>query len=504
MIQWTGGTILTETIMDRILLLLAILGILTILCQWYVIISIRSYLFQRYEAMTRRVAYPILIALGILNLAAVTFAVDSAWFRPDTFARKAAAVTFFSYLGIVLILCLFFLALGILCHILNFRMTTKGSVTRAPGPRASVAASQRGCVTSVCSRPPDEAVTHESSGTGARDCLEQWPAESEKAADFGVVEGPRSGAPSLSRRNFLKWSAAAGLATTLGYGADGVVEAYSTPLIEEFDLFHPRLRGLAETITLIQITDFHFGLFCGTTELDRLVRLVNSIEADAVVFTGDMFHSPLSPVERAIPIIRKLRQRRLGNFAVMGNHDFYAGEIRSVQGFKDGGLKLLRNQWVTFQVRDTDIHLGGIDDPMVNWVWGKEFPGFSRFLGEAPKTRGFRILLSHRPAVFPLASRVGMDFVMAGHTHGGQIILPGPGVDRGFSLARVVSPFTHGWYAREESRMYLNRGVGLTFIPWRINCPPEIAVIHLSGFDRGETEVRRRGGQSTAGGLNRG
>lgn len=483
--------------MDRVLLFLTILGILTILCQWYVISSIRSYLFQRYEPITRRVAYPILISLGVLNLVAILLAVDTAWFRPDTFARKVAAVTFFSYLGMMLALCMFFLALGILCQILNLGKVVKGLFERPKVILEPADASQRGCVTSVTSNLAERPLTHEKRAADSLDSVDQCSAHDEEAVDFKFASGAQANAPSLSRRTFLKWSAAAGLVTTIGYGADGVVEAYSTPSIEEFDMLHPRLRGLTEPITLIQITDFHYGLFCGTTELARLVRTVNSIEADLLVFTGDMFHSPLSPVELAIPIIKKLRPRRFGNFAIMGNHDFYTGEVRSVQGFQEGGLRLLRNEWVTLQANDADIHLGGIDDPMVNWIWGKDFPGISKFLNNIPKTRGFRILLSHRPSIFPLASSVGMDFVMAGHTHGGQIIFPGPGADRGFSLARMVSPFTHGWYTRQESRMYLNRGVGLTFIPWRINCPPEIAVIHLAGSDEGTSEVRRRPARMT-------
>lgn len=478
--------------MDSILFFLAVLGVLTILCQWYVIISIRSYLFQRYEPLTRRVAYPILISLGILNLSAIMLAVDSAWFRPDTFARKAAAVTFFSYLGLVLVLCLFFLALGILCHILSVRKPRERGAEKTDEGFAPLSASQCGRESFGGSQPSDPPATRASGGPNPEVCVQEGSRDDEIIAGLRVENKPRSDVPPLSRRTFLKWSAAAGMTASIGFGADGVVEAYSTPSIEEFDLFHPQLRGLTERITLIQVTDFHFGLFCGTAELDRLVKIVNRIEADAMVFTGDMFHSPLSPVERAIPVMRKLRPRRFGNFAVMGNHDFYAGEINSAQGFKEGGFRLLRNEWVTLRAQDADIHLGGIDDPMVNWVWGKEFPEFSKFLNEIPKTRGFRILLSHRPSVFPLASMVGMDFVMAGHTHGGQIILPGPGPERGFSLARVVSPYTHGWYAREESRMYLNRGVGLTFIPWRINCPPEIAVIHLSGVDRGGVAISRR------------
>jgi hypothetical protein len=72
-----------------------------------------------------------------------------------------------------------------------------------------------------------------------------------------------------------------------------------------------------------------------------------------------------------------------------------------------------------------------------------------------------------------------MDLVLSGHTHGGQVIMPTLMKRRGVSLARVAYPYTHGWYRSGQTRMYLNRGVGLTFVPWRLNCPPEIAVLRL-------------------------
>ncbi len=276
------------------------------------------------------------------------------------------------------------------------------------------------------------------------------------------------------------------------YAGQGIAGAYARPIIDQFDLFHPELDGLTRPLTFIQITDFHFGMFLGSPELERVVRLVNALDGDALFITGDVFHSPLTPVEHATPILKKLKPRRLGNFAVLGNHDFYTGEWLVVQSLKQSGISLLRNQWVSFREGGSDIHLGGIDDPMVNWVWGAKFPGFRGFLDKAPSSSGMRILLSHRPSVLPIASQAGMDFVLSGHIHGGQIIFPYPGRDRGLSIARVASPFTHGWYRVGNSRMYLNRGIGLTFVPWRINCPPEIAVFHLHPAGDGQARVQKR------------
>jgi hypothetical protein len=226
-------------------------------------------------------------------------------------------------------------------------------------------------------------------------------------------------------------------------------------------------------------------MFFGSFSLAALVASLNSIEADAVVLTGDLFHSPNTPVESAAPILGKLKNRRWGNFAVLGNHDFYAGVDRSVKAIKEGGIRLLRNEWLEFHEDGVNISFGGIDDPLANWLTGNHFPAFDKFMSEAPMAPGFRILLSHRPVVFPLAVRDNIHLTLSGHTHGGQITFPAPGEDRPWSLAALVSPYTLGMYELGNSRMYVNRGVGLTFVPARINCPPEIAVMNLvpPGFD---------------------
>jgi hypothetical protein len=182
----------------------------------------------------------------------------------------------------------------------------------------------------------------------------------------------------------------------------------------------------------------------------------------------------------------------------MGNHELYVGADRSLESFRKSGLTHLGNKWISLQAEGAVIHLGGLDDLLVDWVPTPESRAFGRLMGKSPQGGGMRMLLCHRPSVLPLASYAGIDLVIAGHTHGGQMIVPCPGLSRGLSPAGVVSPYTHGWYRKFRCRMYLNRGAGLAYVPWRINCPPEIAVFHLapaSGENGGASipRVRRIG-----------
>jgi predicted MPP superfamily phosphohydrolase len=461
--------------MDKFSVVLTIIASFLILCQWFVYVSSRKYVFQRYGAITRKTAYITLALLGVINVIAVRLLFSSDTLAPDTFAKQFASVAYFSFLGYVLLLSVLFLFLGATSQLLSL----KDLVARALGTERAEAEGAQG---------EESRSTAVDRGSGAEYDLrrqasrrmEAFCSQPEEPRPVKEETSGRSGAPPPpSRRAFLKWSAAAGMVVAATAAGEGIAQGYRRPVVESFNFFHDSLDGATRPITVIQITDFHFGLFMGSGELDFLVESVNAIEADALFLTGDIFHSPMTPVELAIPILKKFKPRRFGNFVVMGNHDFYAGETRSVESFKQGGLTLLRDQWITFRDGNREIHVGGIDDPMSNWLWGTEFPKFKRFMKISPQGGGIKILLSHRPAIFPRAARAGIDLVLAGHIHGGQIILPTPGTDRGVSLANLVSEYTHGWYERGASRMYLNRGVGLTFVPWRLNCPPEIAVFHL-------------------------
>jgi uncharacterized protein len=480
--------------MDKMLTALTIIAGFLILCQWYVFVRVRDYLFERHAPVSRRIAYPVLGLIGACNLAVLVLISDSVLFPADTFRQKAASVAFFSYLGVVLLLCLFFLLLGLLRRALNLKDALLMSPASVREGSDLLRKCERGSVIS-----PWKAAAHESAaGMKSEERPSECPANSETAEHSGI---PRRD-PVLTRRKFFKWSTAVGIVTVGGICMEAVSEAFQPPVVEEFDLFNPHLQGLRDPVSLIHITDFHFGMFLNSDDLEILVKTVNSLPGDAVIITGDVFHSPMTPVEAAVPVLSGLKERRLGNFAVMGNHDFYAGERRSVEALRNSKLTLLRNRWITFREGDAVIHLGGIDDPMVNWAWGGEFPRFPRFMADAPGTPGMRIVLSHRPSVLPVAAQHAIDFVLSGHIHGGQIILSPGRPELGVSLARLVSPFTHGWYRRGDSHMYLNRGIGLTFVPWRINCPAEIAVFHLRPDGERNGPVRRSSARIPSGSLN--
>lgn len=476
--------------MNRVFLFLAIVTTLFMLCQWYVCMSVRTYLLARYKPVSRRVAYTVLALLGLTNLVGVRLALEPSTGTGLSTGKQLIAVAFFSYLGIVLMLCLFFLLLSGAVQLLDLKKVVLSWIRAFRKKALSVKVSQKGCFNPSCKMPTGESpeCTPEVARFGCK-AVEQAPDHSNPPRP--ASETAPADLTSPSRRTFLQWGAAAGMVAVAGYAGRGLLEAYRPAIVEDFDLRHPALNGMTRAMTLIQITDFHFGMFFGNEELEKLVEHVNELEGDALLITGDIFHSPLTPIESAAPILKKLKQRSLGNFVILGNHDFYAGEWRSVATIRESGLELLRNRWITFDAETTRIHLGGIDDPMDNWVWGTNFPEFSSFAKKTPRGGGIRILLSHRPSVLPLASREGIDFVLSGHIHGGQIIVPVPGTGRGLSLARLASQYTHGWYRMGASRMYLSRGVGLTFIPWRINCPPEISVFHLKPSSDGKISISR-------------
>ena len=112
--------------MDRVLLFLSALAALFILCQWFVFVSVRKYLFQRYNPVSRKVAYSVLGLLGLANLLALKSAYDL--FSPDSWENLAASVAYFSYLGCVLILCLFFLALGGVSQVLRLKDAVSSAI----------------------------------------------------------------------------------------------------------------------------------------------------------------------------------------------------------------------------------------------------------------------------------------------------------------------------------------------------------------------------------------
>jgi predicted MPP superfamily phosphohydrolase len=218
-------------------------------------------------------------------------------------------------------------------------------------------------------------------------------------------------------------------------------------------------------------------------ELAAYVDAINRLKPDLIALTGDFVAG--SPAEAA-PCAETLARlkARYGVYGCLGNHDVYADiEDELTRLFTAGGMRMLRNEAVSLPVKDTKLSVLGIDDLR----WG--VPDLPRALDQAAKDPGeVRLLLSHRPEIFPRAAGNGIEVVLAGHYHGGQVKL-GP-ESANLSIARFLTPYAEGMFhlsrrspskpARaKDSTLFVGRGIGITGLPIRINCPPQIAHLTL-------------------------
>jgi len=235
----------------------------------------------------------------------------------------------------------------------------------------------------------------------------------------------------------------------------------------------PELRGLR----IVQISDLHIGNGLEGAGLEALVRRVNALEPDIVALTGDLFDFDPSALEGGARTLGGLRAR-LGVFAVLGNHDLYAGAERVAEALAAFApeLVLLRGCVVRLAT-ETPLYLAGIDDPGEDWTArGVHVESLERIASPLPED-GPALLLVHRPDVFTQAARLGFALVIAGHTHGGQIALPG--WLGHLSLALMMSDYGRGLYGRGASQLYVNRGAGFAGPPIRLNAPREITTLEL-------------------------
>jgi hypothetical protein len=267
------------------------------------------------------------------------------------------------------------------------------------------------------------------------------------------------------RRRFLRAGAGALFAAPLavsGYGASYLARGAE---IRELTLpFGCPLR-------VVQLTDIHCGLFMNHGQLRRIVDRVIAIRPDLFVLTGDYVSNSLTFLPRCLEELARV-QARCGTFATLGNHEHWYGTRDELEAiFRSAGIPLLNNDHRAIEGTGGRCVLVGIDDLRAGQADLK-----AALHGLDPAIP--RLLLSHRPEIFPLAARLGVSLTLAGHYHGGQIRL-GPSGTR-TSLAHLRTPYVEGLFRIGSARLYVSRGVGTTFTPIRLNAPAEITVFNLT------------------------
>lgn len=253
----------------------------------------------------------------------------------------------------------------------------------------------------------------------------------------------------------------AGLAASAGLAAfsRGLWEAH------RLEVTHHRvlLPGIQTPLRILHLTDLH-GRGLAPERLGAGHR-----PANLVAFTGDLV-TRATQLHRAEAVLKDLAER-FGpgalRLAVLGNHDVRVGREPVMAALSRAGFRVLLNEAVPV---DGGLWVAGVDDP----AEGK--PDFEAALRDVPREAPL-VLLAHGPQVLSAAVANGIPLVLCGHTHGGQIRLPGLGAV--YTAHRLGRRLDAGWFEHGPTRLYICRGIGTVHLPLRFFCLPEVAVFDL-------------------------
>ena len=278
----------------------------------------------------------------------------------------------------------------------------------------------------------------------------------------------------ISRRKFLY------AGTVVGVGAavsvDGFVQSNEPHLVRQ-EITLKRLPRAFDGFTLAHLSDFHYEPHFSVVPIRKAVELVNGVRPDMTVLTGDFVTVPVferegflrESAQTAIPCAALLAQIQGPKYAILGNHDAMADPALIVRSLEGKGIPVLRNRCLPIERNNGRMWLAGIDDLL------RGRPRIDLTLAGIPPDEA-TILLAHEPDYADQAALLPVDLQLSGHSHGGQVWIPGIGAPW---LPPMSRRYPRGLYQIQDLTLNTNIGIGTIRAPIRLNCPPEVTLITL-------------------------
>ncbi|MDN3513740.1 MAG: metallophosphoesterase [Candidatus Brocadia sp.] len=275
----------------------------------------------------------------------------------------------------------------------------------------------------------------------------------------------------ISRRMFIRGAFGCGI----GIASIGGYSRLLEPRWVEINYVPVKINALPkrfEGMTIAQLSDIHHCKYVPREFVRKCVRKVNALYPDIIVLTGDYIYRSDAFL---LPVAEELSELKAkeGVFAVLGNHD---NKGDTFSALSKAGIRVLINEHVPLFRKRDHLFVAGVDDLWKGWSdLGRALKGTD----DKPK-----LLLAHNPDIIEMAKTTDVDFVMVGHTHGGQVSLPLYGPPIVYSKFGVR--YAAGLFHERNTTMYVNKGIGVSGLPVRFFARPEITLFTLRNKRRKE------------------
>lgn len=257
------------------------------------------------------------------------------------------------------------------------------------------------------------------------------------------------------------------LALNLSQAARSALSEPYLLTIEHHPIHLARLPQSFEGFRIVHLSDFHHSPFTSREQIERAVETANRLQPDIIALTGDYISHDRRFAAPCAELLGRLRARH-GVFAVLGNHDHWTDAALITDLFRAEGITVLVNEGMRFELKGEAFWLAGVDDTMVGL---EDLP---LALAGSRQTE-MKLLLAHNPIILRRAARAGIDLVLSGHTHGGQVKLRSERSASGKPRRRLL----RGLGRRGQTQIYVTRGLGTVVLPIRYGCPPEVSLLEL-------------------------
>jgi len=244
-----------------------------------------------------------------------------------------------------------------------------------------------------------------------------------------------------------------------------------SPQVVEREVFLPNLPPAFDGYRILHLSDFHFDFIPELPELLR--KTLEPLSFDTCFLTGDFRGETTGPYEESLEHLARCRDLFGPDVVtVLGNHDNVELYLRLPQM----GIRCLMNEYLTLSRNGQSLLVVGVDDPQHYQTHDLDF--CRDVIAASPCS----ILLSHTPEICMEAAEAGFDYMMAGHTHGGQLCLPG-GIPLIGHIGGAPRCCIRGEWSFGKLQGYTSRGIGCSSMDVRLNCPPEVTLHTLRRFD---------------------